>query len=339
MRSLVWALSAAIAGCGSSGSSAAVDATAPDGGMGPEADGAEEADVAQAAEGSTVVDAPDATPCPVMLAATKTFQVPSAPFPGTNHPDVLVRVPPGFDACNRPGLVVFFHGFDNCVTNVAGSVDSACSPDGGVRPAAHLSDQLDQAHVNALLFAVQLAFDAPTSDPGQLATAGDFQTLVHDVFAALSPSLGRPLAPADLDRIVVASASGGYGAAAAVLAQGGLGLREVDLYDSLLGDTVTFAGWIQSNAPRFAPARSDGLRFVDLYTAGGGTETQSLALAATANAALADAGLTGALSDQRDGGGLVLTAPIVFALTPVAHDDVPRSDFGTVLGAAGFAPL
>jgi hypothetical protein len=302
-------------------------------------DVAEAGDVNEASDGSPADAASDAATCPVTQGSTRTFQVPSAPFPGTTHPDVLVRVPPGFDACKRPGLVVFFHGFHNCVTNVVGSVDSPCSPDGGVRPAAHLADELDQAHVNALLFAVELSFDAATADPGQLATAGDFQALVDDVLAALGPSLGRPLLAADLDRVVVASASGGYEAAAQVVQVGGLGVREVDLYDSLFGESAVFAGWIQSNAPRFDKARADGLRFVDIYTAGGGTEAPSLALAATTRAVLADAGLAGAQSDQQDGGAIDLTAPVVFALSAAAHDDVPRLYFGALIAAAGFAPL
>ena len=36
-------------------------------------------------------------------------------FPGSGHPDVAVHVPPGFDATRRPGVVVYFHGWQGCV--------------------------------------------------------------------------------------------------------------------------------------------------------------------------------------------------------------------------------
>jgi hypothetical protein len=292
-----------------------------------------------AAEAGEAGNTTDAAACPVMLGATLPFQSTFAPFPGTKHPDVLVHIPPGFDACARPGLVVVFHGFDNCVTNVVGATDSPCTPDGGARAAANLAGQHDKARVNALLFAVQLQFDAPTGDPGQLAVAGDFQSLVKDVLHALGPSLGRPIAVADLDRVVVASLSGGYEAAGRAVAVGGLGLQEVDLYDSLFGETPTFAGWIAANAHHFDASQEGGTRFVDLYTLAGGTLMASQGLAATTAATLADAGMATAMNDQRDGGPVDLSAPVVFALVSGSHDDVPRSYFGAVLAAAKFAPL
>ena len=56
------------------------------------------------------------------------FNLRSAPFPGSGHPDVAVHVPPGFRLDNRPGLLVFFHGHNNCVANVCTACTPTCAP-------------------------------------------------------------------------------------------------------------------------------------------------------------------------------------------------------------------
>jgi len=45
--------------------------------------------------------------------------------------------------------------FQNCVLNTIGSVDGACTSGGATRTAHHLVEQLDAAHVNAMLIAVE----------------------------------------------------------------------------------------------------------------------------------------------------------------------------------------
>jgi hypothetical protein len=271
------------------------------------------------------------------------FNLRSAPFPGTGHPDVAVHVPIGFEPRNHPGLVVFFHGFDNCVANVVGSVDTECTADAGTRSAMHLVDQLDAAHVNAILVAVQLRYDQSTGDPGQLAQSGDFAALVHELMTEhLAPLLGAPVDVGDFDPVVVGTHSGGYEAAASVLSGGGVVVREVDLYDSLYGETTVFDDWVKGNVTRLDPARPDAVRWMDVYTATGGTDTnsQDMATAAAGWLDAADAG-TDLIDDRTTDtlGPADYAHPVVFKLSALAHNDVPRYYFEQFARTGFLTPL
>jgi hypothetical protein len=272
------------------------------------------------------------------------FDLRAGAFPDAGHPDVAVHVPRGFDPWNHPGLVVFFHGFDNCVKNVVGSVDTECTPDAGARDALHLSDQLDAARVNAILVAVELPYDASTGAAGQLAKPGDFHALLHELFTEhMDALLGRALDVADFDPIVVATHSGGYEAAAMAISVGQVPqIREVDLFDSLYGDTAIFDTWVHANEGRFAPQRTDGLRFMNVYTQNGGTEPNSRAMEANVAEWLGDAGLSSSLLDDNVTDTLEAGAfahPVIFKLTSLPHGDVPKVYFQIFASHAGFTPL
>ncbi len=272
------------------------------------------------------------------------YNLTNAPFPGTAHPDVAVHVPTGFDGTRRPGLIVFFHGFDNCVANVMGSVDTACTAGGAARDALHLVDQLDAAHVNAILVAVEIDFDQATGSPGELTTPGKFHAMLHELFTDhLNAVTGCTLDVGDLDRVVVSSHSGGYQAAAATIAHGQVTqLREIDLLDSLYGEIPTFDGWVQTNVKRFDPMRTDGLRWVDVYTSTGGTDTNSRTMSTSAAMWLSAAGLSASYFDDDTTATLVpadYAHPVIFKHSALPHGDVPKYYFQQLAQASGFAPL
>jgi hypothetical protein len=272
------------------------------------------------------------------------YDLRAAPFPDASAPSVAVHIPQGFDPSNHPGLIVFFHGYDNCVGNVVGAVDVPCTDGGPARAALHLADQLDGAHVNAILVAVELRVDQATGDPGQLATPGAFRSLLHELLTEhLDAVLACPLDVDGLDRVVLSAHSGGYAAAASVLEYGMVTeVREVDLLDALFGDTLAFDAWVQGNAAQFDPIRSDGLRWVDIYTESGGAATNSRAMAVSAQGWLSDAGLAGSVlfddtTATLDAGQYV--HPVVFKLSGLTHDQVPQSFFQDLAKASGFAAL
>jgi hypothetical protein len=188
------------------------------------------------------IDASGCSPLVDAGAPVLFYNLSAAPFPDASTPSVAVHIPPGFDPSNRPGLIVFFHGFDNCVANVVGATDTPCVDGGLARTALHLVDQLDAARVNAILVAVELEVDQATGNPGQLATQGNFRALLHELLTVhLDAVLGCALDVDGLDRVVVSSHSGGYAAAASVLAYGTVAaVREIDLFDSLYGDIPVF---------------------------------------------------------------------------------------------------
>jgi hypothetical protein len=276
------------------------------------------------------------------LPATLAFELRAGAFPGSGHPDVAVHVPAGFDATRRPGVILYFHGWNGCVTTSLADEDAPCSEDGEARTASGLATQIDQAHVNALLVAVELRVDLPTGEPGQLAMPGATRELLSELFSEhLVEPLGCSLDVDALDRIVVIAHSGGYQAAASAIRYGGLAqITEVDLLDSLYGAEGVFAEWVEQ------AVESDGarLRFVDLYTAAGGTLDRSRTLAALARRTAGgfmnlvhDDDRSPDLSD--DALAQRLARPVVFQRVPVEHSQLPRAYVGSLVRAAGFAPL
>jgi hypothetical protein len=272
------------------------------------------------------------------------FDLRAGAFSGSGHPDVAVHVPPGFDATRRPGLVIYFHGWEGCVEAALSSSDASCSDAGAPRPGSGLASQIDAAGVNALLVAVELRRDMPTGEPGNLAMPAGLRDLLRELFSEhLAAPLGCTLEVDGLDRVVLVAHSGGYQAAASALAMGDVPrITEVDLLDALYGADEVFSRWIEAQLSRFDPRVSDPLRFVDLYTCCGGTAERSRALARGARATLALAGLSRSVSDDDTESPFdraALAHRIVFKRVPDPHSDLPRGYFHQLVQEAGFAPL
>jgi hypothetical protein len=341
---------AGVAGCSGGAGEAAGDGAAGDAagdGSASPGDGGGVDAAHDALHDATGGDADATTACPRFGdagAPVLLYELATAAYPDAGTPSVAVHVPPGFDPGNRPGVLAFFHGFDNCVANVVGATDTPCVDGGAARVAMHLVEQLDAARVNAILVAVELDADQATGDPGQLAAPGDFRALLHELFTQhLDAVLGCPLDVGGLDRVVVSSHSGGYWATASVLAQGMVpAITEVDLLDSLYGEQPTFDGWMQSSLARFATGRPDELRWVDVYTESGGTAANSRAMAASAQAWLDDAGLAASYFDDDTTDTLdaaTYAHPVIFKLSGLTHDEVPQYYFGELARASGFAVI
>jgi hypothetical protein len=270
------------------------------------------------------------------LPATLLYELESGAFPGSGRPDVAVHVPPGFDATRRPGLVVYFHGWNGCVEASTGDADMPCQEGGDPQPASHLAAQLDDARVNAVLVAIELRAGMPTGEPGALASPGGLRALLRELFdahldLALGESAPCPLEVDSLDRVLIVAHSGGYQAAASVLARGDVpAITEVVLLDALYGADEVFASWVRGAVARFDASR----RFVDLYTCCGGTLERSRALAALASGPLV-------LDDDGDAevDPASLELPVVFKRVPRAHGELPSAYVGAIFRAAGFAAI
>jgi hypothetical protein len=329
------------ADAGSDGETDGAAESAPD--TDSAADAGSDADVAQDGAPDVAPDAAYDAPPPV-APGTWAFNLQNGAYPNSGHPDVAVHLPPGLRADQRLGAIVFFHGFNNCVINVVGSTSTACTTGGTKRAAMHLSDQLDAAKVNAILIAIELKYDQATGDPGALSQKGRLYALLHELLGAhLSPIVGRALDVPDLERVVIGSHSGGYWATAMAISVGSVPqITEVDLYDSLYGYTSTFDGWMKPSITRFDATRADELRWTDVYTAGGGTATNSTAMESRAAGWLSGAGLTASLYFDDTTATLPTTAdpkPVLFKRAGVTHDQVPQTYFGRFAQQAGFAKL
>jgi hypothetical protein len=298
--------------------------------------------------GGCAIDGPRRTPPHVGVTAcegkrpplpTLFYELRSGAFAGSNRPDVAVHVPPGFDATRSPSAVVYFHGWNGCVAASLSDEDIPCTEGGEPRHASALASQLDEAHVNALLIAVELRADAPTGEPGQLAAPGALRELLRELFVEhLAEPLGCALDVDRLDRVVIVAHSGGYQAAASVLARGDVPqITELDLLDSYYGADEVFRGWAIDAVDRFDGSR----RFVDLYTCCGGTLERSRAMAALLRSR--PGGDSSLHDDDGPGEGELgeaqLASPVVLARVSEPHEDLPRTRFRALVEASGIARI
>ena len=267
------------------------------------------------------------------------FQLRSGAFPGGDHPDVAVHLPPGFDATRSPGAVLYFHGWNGCVAAALSDDDVPCEDGGEPRAASALASQLDEARVNAMLVAVELRIDAATGETGELAGPGTMRAILGEVLGERLPTwLGCALEVDALERIVVVAHSGGYQAAASVLEFGDLPrIGEVVLLDAFYGADEVFGRWLDDALSGEAPSR----RFVDLYTCCGGTLARSRAMGEIARTRAWGEELV--RNDDDDRGGELdsrdLDRAITFKRVGAPHGALPRRYMRAVLESSGFSAI
>jgi hypothetical protein len=239
-------------------------------------------------------------------------------FPkSASHPSALAYLPSYFDGTQPLNVIVYIHGFYNCVTNVIGTKNTACTSGGPARVSYALAAQLEASKKNALLLLPEVAYDQANADPGNL--DGGFQDFLTEALA----KIGNYTID-QISTLVVASHSGGYKAAAGIAQRGGVYVSEVWLLDSLYGSTGDFDAWVQSDTDSFG---GQARRFAIVYTATGGTLGNSQAMAARArdwvtSDILVDDRTTATWSNDKFEHGLL------FKRTGLTHDGVPRYYFG-----------
>ncbi len=207
------------------------------------------------------------------LGVTITLELEHAPFPAPGgayrDPTVLVFVPHHHRA-SRDGTVamlVHFHGHSTTAERALARHE--------------LREQLTDSKQNAILVVPQLALLAPDSSCGKLEHQGGFARLLGDVLRTLDSPVVRAATksasiPRDaaIGRVCLSAHSGGYHAAASVLKQGAIAVRETYLFDALYAETDVFRDWVIAGRGRAMTARH---KLVSYYTAGTtATNTQRL---------------------------------------------------------------
>ena len=298
-----------------------------------------------ASSGPCVPPTPCVPPPPNNTARSVLLTLKSQGFPA--HPGALVYVPRNFDAAARNvSLVVFVHGFHNCVQNCVLPTASGCncSVSGDKSQAYGLIDAFESAASadgsrNSLFVAIEVAYDEASSDPGLWAQPGLFASFLTELLAnaALAPLAGGPRTLDAVSRVRIFSHSGGYNVIGAIAAVGGVNvLREVVLLDSLYGDFAHFDTFVQTNlnASRFG-LNATQVRFISVYTDTGGTEANNRAMEIRVAGWLRAANQSALLYFDDTLGPLPPAAldghSIVFKRSSYTHDDTCRHFFAAVL--------
>jgi hypothetical protein len=166
---------------------------------------------------------------------------------------VLIAVPKRLQKRNHVDLIFWFHGWNN-------NIDSADI-------FFQLAEQFALSNSNAVLVLAETAKNAPDSYGGKLEQPNVFAGLVNDVLAALKK--GKCItSTCNAGNIILAGHSGAYRTIAYILQNGGVPVREVELFDALYSQTDKFINWIQKDSVN---------RFIHWYTNhGGGTDEVSV---------------------------------------------------------------
>jgi hypothetical protein len=276
--------------------------------------------------------APDAMP-----ATTIELQLENGAFPPTQPslPNAIVHLPAGYSPSLPLDVVVYLHGWSNCIENAIRDTPGTCVAGGTTHNSYALMTQLAASKKNALLLVPELAFEQQSSAIGKLANSDSFLALVDEALKdpRVAPLL-RGAAAAQVDRLLIASHSGAYTAAAAILDHGGLEVTDTWLLDSLYGDVATFNSWVTGDKDLFRAPWTH--RFASVYTTTGGTLTNSQNMADAA-AGWFSSDATVLLDDRTTD---TLTADqyahgLIFKHSALAHDAVPRYYFQKMLETSG----
>jgi hypothetical protein len=264
---------------------------------------------------------------PMGTGATYPLRLTNGAFsPVGSHPNAIVYIPTNFDPTPPIDVVVWIHGFYNCVENVIRDTGKPCQSGGASRDAFQLISQLETSKKNALLLVPEVAFDEASSAAGKLTNTNGFKNLLNEALTDLRPQLG-PVTTANVGTVVVASHSGGYTATAGILNSGGVPVHEVWLFDSIYAYESSFENWVYDDVPGIeALTRRIGV----IYTSSGGTESNSQDMASSVKTQVAHS----AIHDDR---GTSTWAPAdyhygaLFKLSSLGHNDVPRYYFTEML--------
>jgi len=194
------------------------------------------------------------TPLPANAQAAKGqlmyFNMNKQAFPGNGYPGAAVYVPTFFNNNAPLNVVVFIHGFWNCIQNVHRPLGQgiACTSGGGARQPYHLIEQIESAGKNVLLVMAETARDVASGDPGLLGKKNGLRDFLDELLSVkLAPVLGARTADS-IKRTIAFGHSAAYQSTSAFALQSGLSsLKEIHLLDSLYGYTQRYLDWITAN--------------------------------------------------------------------------------------------
>lgn len=161
---------------------------------------------------------------------------------------IVAHAPHGLDPSQPLHLVVFFHGPDQCVAQIAMAGDVVCKP--GLRPdtGAGLAWRHDDVGTMSLFAAPQFVLWGGGT-PGRLAEPGYFRKMIEELLGeTFAPGLGGPKTIADVADITLVGHSAGHLPVMSILDRGGLDdlIRNVVLIDALYdGTTDSYSRWLE----------------------------------------------------------------------------------------------
>ncbi|MBD1211138.1 MAG: hypothetical protein H9535_22110 [Ignavibacteria bacterium] len=232
-------------------------------------------------------------------------------YPEAQHyrdSSVMIFLPKSFRAAKTLDVVVYLHGWNNCI-------DTA-------NEQFRLAEQFSESRRNAVLVFPEGPRFAPDSFGGKLEDSCGLQRLLSETLETLRRTKNIK---ARLGNVILAGHSGAYRGMAYMLLRGGVSVREVWLFDALYGQTEKFTHWLETDCKRLRG------RFVNIYTDGGGTKAETEKLMEDLTAwnvpfrVVEESDATKQIITKQD----LKRSPAIFIHTDLSHNDViaRRSQF------------
>jgi hypothetical protein len=283
---------------------------------------------------------------PPLMPNSYEFTLENQGFSG--HPGAIVYVPSNFHNPKLQGLelVVYIHGYYNCIRNILVPVEEACNctANNDIRDAYNLINQFEygvthlaeskESGYKKLLIAAEVAYDQANDSPGRWAEQNLFRAFIDELFTKhLNSILKHQYTLADIKRIRIVSHSGGYYTIGDMATVGGMSdvVYELTLLDSLYTNFAQFDAFVTNHLASFGTADKTQFRFSSLFTTDGGTYNHNLDMEERAKGWVASANrtevlgidntLTDLTSDQ------LLQYSLLFKLSNLTHDNIPRYNF------------
>jgi hypothetical protein len=161
---------------------------------------------------------------------------------------IVAHAPHGFDPSQPLHLVLFFHGSDQCVAQIAMAGEVVCKR--GLRPdtGAGLAWRHDDVGTMSLFAAPQFVLWGGGT-PGRLAEPGYFRTMIEELLGeTFAPGLGGPKTTAEVADITLVGHSAGHLPVMSILDRGDLDdlVRNIILVDALYdGATDSYLRWLE----------------------------------------------------------------------------------------------
>lgn len=155
---------------------------------------------------------------------------------------VLIIAPKALDARKKVDMIFWFHGWRNNVDNTASYYQ--------------LTRQFIASKCNAVLVLPETAKNAADSYGGKLERPGVFKALLNDVLDSLKVRnmIGRKCVAGN---ILLGGHSGGGRVIGEIVANGGVEINEIMLFDAMYSKTETFMAWMKADTAH---------RLIDMYT-------------------------------------------------------------------------
>jgi hypothetical protein len=249
-------------------------------------------------------------------------------------PGAVVYFPTRFDPSKALNVVVFIHGWYNCIQNVWRPVKAGipCSKGEPARMAYNLIQQVEGSGKNVLLIIPEVSRNINSGNYGNLGASNGIRNLLDEILKQHLSAVFENGGVNGIHRLIVFGHSAAYQTTSAIVRSGGVEniLREVHMLDSLYGNAGDYENWISRHKTEFAEGQ---FKYSNIYYAS--TKDNSVAQADRVKAIVPSSVFFSEKNAAVKESAAMYATPVLFKASSVlSHDGIPAAFVGPILAAS-----